>query len=83
MKKKIIIGITIIGFILIIAGFGFSTLSKSKISKPDTDKDTINLSKVKEKYQPYVKSTKEVTLYKNVNGKYEKIKGVDKDDQIS
>lgn len=83
MKKKIIIGITIIGFILIIAGFGFSTLSKSKISKPNTDKDTINLSKVKEKYQPYVKSTKEVALYKNVNGKYEKRGSLNKEQTIA
>lgn len=83
MKKKIIIGITIIGFILIIVGFSFSILSNSKISKPDTDKDSINLSKVKEKYQPYVKSTKEVTLYKNINGKYEKRGSLNKDQTIA
>ena len=70
MKKKLIILIILISVIAVITGGALIVFSKPTDKKNKDEPKVIDLTEVKSKYQPYVKVTKETSLYKNIDGKY-------------
>lgn len=70
MKKKLIILIILISVIAVITGGALIVFSKPTDKKNKDEPKVIDLTEVKSKYQPYVKVTKETSLYKNIDGEY-------------
>lgn len=72
MKKKLIFLIMVVSIISIITGISLITFSKSTNKNNEKQPKVIDLTEVKNKYQPYVKVLKETSLYKKIDGKYVK-----------